>query len=571
MKPAVKRLRFTALAVMLCMLAGLYAPASRAYTPSVSALKIGLYHGADALNSANLQNVTGSGSGYDFGYFDSGRNFVPVGAYTDEIQITMMKDRTMTHTVIDGRAEYREGIEGNVTVGAYHIVLDGSFDTFGAAKALADEYSGYQTFVKFDSGRFAVCTGSYITRPDAEGAAASMPIGVAGITSGTANTISVVRTGSNEILFEYDNGATPLGIMPRSVGGEKCVTHFRGYRYNGGFQYTRGGTDGNLTVINVVGIEDYVKGVVPHEINPTWHIEALKAQAVCARSYVLAYLNRHGSSGFDTCTTEHCQVYFGRGQANESSDRAVDETAGMYMMYNGSLARPYYSSSNGGASENSENVWNDAIPYLRGVIDPYEADVAQRIKDYNWTVTYTPAEITQRLRDRGYNAGTIVSMEVTDYTPTGNVLRVTLKDSNGTSWRFRGRDEIIRALGVSSIRFNIGNTSFQPSSIFINGPDNTLGGGTSYAIGGDGQTVAIPGGSLYAITGSGETEIVTGGGTAADRSSDNGMVNGVFTIKGTGRGHSVGMSQWGALSMAEHHGKTYLEILNFYFTGVTIE
>jgi stage II sporulation protein D len=113
-------------------------------------------------------------------------------------------------------------------------------------------------------------------------------------------------------------------------------------------------------------------------MSPSWPLEALKAQAVCARTYVMAS-RKH--SGFDVCTTECCQVYQGIGRANATTDMAVDQTAGQYMTYNGELCVAYYSSSDGGATENSENVWNEAIGYLRGVVDPYEADIADTARN----------------------------------------------------------------------------------------------------------------------------------------------------------------------------------------------
>ena len=104
------------------------APRARgAYTPPVSTLKIGLYYGDTALTSANLQNAAGYGSGYDFGYYDNNRDFVPLGAWTGEERITMVMDRNMAwHPGTENNAgEYREAEPGEtVTVGAYHIQLD---------------------------------------------------------------------------------------------------------------------------------------------------------------------------------------------------------------------------------------------------------------------------------------------------------------------------------------------------------------------------------------------------------------------------------------------------------------
>jgi stage II sporulation protein D len=267
-------------------------------------------------------------------------------------------------------------------------------------------------------------------------------------------------------------------------------------------------------------------------------------------------------TGFDVCTTECCQVYRGTAHANETTDAAVDQTSGQYLTYNDQPVVAYYSSCDGGATESSENVWKDAVPYLRGIYDPYEADVAGTVPGYSWTVTYTSEQITNRLRARGYNCGTIISMTVAEYTPTGNVYKITLTDSNGVKWSFTKGESIRLALGVSSIRFTINGADVM-GTFYINGGTTTITGGlqSSYAVGGSGLPEILGQPNVYAITGSGEVKAV----------GDTGNVTpGVFTIRGTGKGHNVGMSQWGAYSMAKFHGKTYDQILKFYFTGVHV-
>jgi len=558
-----------AIVFMILLIPG--APASRAaYAPPVSTLKIGLFYNTNALPSANLQNVSGFGSGFEFGYYDGNRNFVSIGAWTDENTISMVMDRNMTWYpgAGGGAGEYREGTDGSVVLGCFHIMLDSNFETFDQAKEAAEPYN--DSYVKYDSGRFYAMTGQYTTRAEAENAMESRGIAGALVEAGTSNTIAVVKTGTNQMVFEFDYGTTRyLGVRPIPVGGENPEAWFKGYRYNGGFQYSR--LDGALlTVIHFVDIEDYVKGILPYEMNNAWPMEALKAQACCARTYALASLNKHGSQGFDLCTTDDCQVYRGRGEANERTDLAVDETAGLYVTYNGALCTTFYAASNGGASENSENVWSETIPYLIGVIDPYEADVAPNISNYYWTITYTPQQITQRLKNSGINCSTIVSMRVSAYTATGNVLTVTMKDDRGAEYTFSKRDRLYTALGVPTQHFNIGSATYEPGSIFVNDSLQTISPDSGvFAIDGNGMTVAVPGGQIYAITESGSIEIVKGE-TLGDTSDDNGMINGVFTIKGSGRGHNVGMSQWGAYSMAEYHGKTFIDIIEFYYSGVEI-
>lgn len=107
---------------------------------------------------------------------------------------------------------------------------------------------------------------------------------------------------------------------------KRRVTWFRGYRYYGGFEYQRV-SGGNINVINVVDLEDYVKCVIPWEMSKDWPVEALKAQAVCARTYAVCQ-TKHRAQGFDICATTHCQVYQGTAASGANSDAAVDQTTG---------------------------------------------------------------------------------------------------------------------------------------------------------------------------------------------------------------------------------------------------
>jgi len=559
----------------LLITAGALAPLSQpksqaAYIPPVSTLRIGLYYNTSELPSANLQNAGGLGSGFEFGYYDDNRDFISIGAWTDENSISMVMDRNMSWYPGEGggAGEYREGMDGGPTLGCFHIQVDAWYETFEQAKADAEYYS--DSFIKYDSGLFYIMINQYTTRTEAENAIWEKGLAGCSVNAGTSNTIAVVRTGTNKLVFEFDYGsARYLGVRPKRINDEKPETWFKGYKYCGGFQYARRNGE-LLTVVNYVNIEDYVKGILPYEMNNEWPLEALKAQACCSRSYALSSLNKHGANGFDLCTTEDCQVYRGREYANDWTDRAVNETEGMYVTYDDELCTTYYASSNGGASENSENVWNETLPYLRGVIDPYEADVAPKIPNYYWTITYTPDQITQRIRNLGYSCSTIVSIAVSAYTASGNVFSITLKDANGSNYNFTKREDIYSALGVPTQHFNIGNAAYVAGSIFVNDPVQMLNADSVfYAIDGAGIATTVPDGPMYAISELGDVDIVSGEG-ATDEDSRDGKINGVFFISGSGRGHSLGMSQWGAYSMAEYYGMDFIEIIKFYYTGVDV-
>jgi stage II sporulation protein D len=123
---------------------------------------------------------------------------------------------------------------------------------------------------------------------------------------------------------------------------------------------------GSLTVVNVVPLEEYLLGVVPAELGLP-HIEAQKAQAIAARTYAVANIGGYGTQGFDMVPTVWSQVYKGVSIETAMGTRAVRETAGQIATYNGKPIMAYFTSTCGGRTENSENIFDHAEPYLRGV------------------------------------------------------------------------------------------------------------------------------------------------------------------------------------------------------------
>ncbi|HEV8587536.1 MAG TPA: SpoIID/LytB domain-containing protein, partial [Pyrinomonadaceae bacterium] len=122
---------------------------------------------------------------------------------------------------------------------------------------------------------------------------------------------------------------------------------------------------GSLTVVNVIGLEDYVRGVVPNELSfPA--LEALKAQAIAARTYALKNRGQFAPEGFDLLPTTRSQVYRGLTSETPLTTRAVDETRGIVATYNGEPINALYTSTCGGRTEDAENIFNEAVPYLRG-------------------------------------------------------------------------------------------------------------------------------------------------------------------------------------------------------------
>ena len=549
-------------------------------------VRVGLAYGSGALVNANLENNTGYGSGYRMGYFDDDLDFVEL-AWTDEdeTQITMVKTQ---NTWVNGTS-YSNSDNGGDVIGCYHVLVESGYRSYEQAAADAQEYR--DGFVAWIDGDYQVRAGSYTSRQEAEDAAQSLGGTVAGTSSYAVN---VTRTGTAEILFQFDGGdALALGVMPDVTGADAVRTWFKGYRYYGGFRYERIG-GGDLTVVNIVDLETYIKGVVPYEMSSSWPLEALKVQAVCARSY--AYINihsgKHTSYHFDVCNTTDCQAYYGAGtnsssyQATERTDQAVDETAGEYAWYDGQVIEAFYSSSHGGASESVYNVWGTSLeqyPYLCGVEDPYEADMASKNSYSSWTVSYTSSELAQRLENYGYDASSGIESLTLTYSDLGNVIQVRVNYRDGGSDTIRP-SSMRSVFGISSIRFTVngqaassgsGTTSSSGGGLTANGSTSLDSQGTYTVISGSGSLSQAGLDGLYAISGSGSItpaeDAASGGGSGTDTPTGTQVtVSGSsYTFQGSGNGHQLGLSQYGAWAMAER-GFTYDEIIEFYYPGTYV-
>ena len=124
---------------------------------------------------------------------------------------------------------------------------------------------------------------------------------------------------------------------------------------------------GRLTVINNVEIEDYIKGVVPSEMPSGWEADALKAQAIAARSYALANLGKRARYGYDLNDTTEDQVYGGASKETSKTNQIVDDTKGLVLIYDDKIIPAFYSASAGGQTINASSAWGNDLPYIRSV------------------------------------------------------------------------------------------------------------------------------------------------------------------------------------------------------------
>jgi len=167
---------------------------------------------------------------------------------------------------------------------------------------------------------------------------------------------------SIKIMGKFYNLASNFVVVKPEQNGFVSVKH---KWYRGEFIiYNQGGS---LVVINKVDIENYIRGVVPSEMPSSWNYEAHKAQAIAARSYALANMGKRASHGYDLKDTPEDQAYGGATAEKSNTNKAVQETKDIVLIYNLKIIPAYYSASAGGQTSSSGDVWTRNLPYLQSV------------------------------------------------------------------------------------------------------------------------------------------------------------------------------------------------------------
>lgn len=292
-------------------------------------------------------------------------------------------------------------------------------------------------------------------------------------------------------------------------------------------------------IINIVDLELYLLGVVGAEMEPQWPIEALKSQAVIARTEAVRRMKEgpHKKSGYHLCDTEHCQVYRGVGYERKSVTKAVFETQGLVLTYNNKLAYTFYHSNCGGFIQSSDEVkgWGK-VPYLiahpdlnideKDGLSPWRFNIwikknppsycnypgFVRDTEYRWLRIVKRSDLTYKLNDR-YNIGEIKSIIIQKRSRSGNVNSIKIIGTKKNV--ILDKEHIIRnSFGISSLKSTLFNLEI----------------------------------NRYA----------------------DGRIRNIW-FYGGGWGHGIGLCQGGAAGMAGKEGKDFREILEFYFPGTIIK
>lgn len=316
--------------------------------------------------------------------------------------------------------------------------------------------------------------------------------------------------------------------------------------------------DNTVLIVNHIKVNNYLYGVLPKEVGPSFPYEALKAQAVASKNYAFTNINKHKNDGYHLCHTTHCQVYGGYDGEHEIINKAIDETIDIFITYNGKLISTPYHSNSGGHTENSEDVWGGNLPYLRAVKDDFSIGTPYS----TWDIEFSPLEIKEKLSSGGINIGDILDFEILEKSSGGGILKCKIKGSKG--------QEILTGDKLRSI---LGNTLFKSTTFQVQ--KSGLGAGNYvFAVSGNSNksykidlnnAYILQGGKPYQSNRSSKKRVVSRNETRSIQGVSTGSLT--FKFNGTGYGHGVGMSQWGANEMAKQ-GYDYEDILSHYYKDI---
>jgi SpoIID/LytB domain protein len=368
--------------------------------------------------------------------------------------------------------------------------------------------------------------------------------------------ISIYRDNVQIVEFIYGpiaiipEDAIPLEIVGLKRAGKQAI-------YRGELDIVKSPTkDDKLSVVNILPLDEYLKGVVPNEMPPNFGLEALKAQAVAARNYAIKPRVKPYRQ-FDICDSVACQVYFGYNTEHPKANQAIEETKGLVGLYHGEPILALYSSTAGGYTENYENAFNESgsefpslsngKPYLKGVPDINDMPILDNEESarlfytsvpssfeaespyFRWTREWTQSEIeavlNKTLSKNGKSplifpqfaktslTGKIKKIEVLTRGVSGKAMIVRIKAANG-EWTIK-KENFIRKIFENSGKM-------LPSANFIV------------------ENIISPDGSIEK-----------------------------FVFSGGGLGHGVGMSQFGANFMSKNN-YSFDQILQHYYSGISL-
>lgn len=318
-----------------------------------------------------------------------------------------------------------------------------------------------------------------------------------------------------------------------------------------------------LTAVNIIHVESYLYGVVPGEMISSWPTQALKAQAVCARSYVISKTEYRSDSninkGYTIDDTTSNQVYKGYGGETVATNAAVNSTKGEVVTYQGKIITSYYSSTSGGRTEDSADVWGMKVPYLASVVDEYETEPEKE----PWVIAIPKTEIAMRLEKAGYGVGTVDKVVAEIATVSDRVYSLKVVGSEKT--QVIQSQEIRDVFDLYSTKFKVVSDQEKTNQVAVLSAKGTSHVNLSNCsvISGDGKLVNLSNtdNRIY---------IVKSSDNLAAFIKDAPSSSNVYYFVGMGFGHGVGMSQSGAKGLAKA-GYSYQKIIQYYYKGCYVK
>lgn len=555
--------------------------------------------------------------------FDEGSNFRVGLVYGSNVKKAITVTSTSTYTMgvkglLDGTRDYFSsictfpagtiyvtadgyGISGTAS-GGYHVQCTTDFSNYAAANTAASAIktaisSSYTVIPCYIDGKYKVRVGDFASSSAANSALSQIKSKASSYSfavSSPSDTCMSIFNSSGTLIFEFS--------APYYSGlGLKVSSGYMTYNnktYEGIFAFSRykSGSYNGVQLVSTLPIERYVMCVIPNEVMTSWSAETLKAFAVTVRSYALSMKNNYESSyHFDITSTS--QVYGMASNVDAKTIAAVQDTAGLVIAYNGTVAQAYYSSSVGGVTVGSGDAYVTDLPYLKAVTTPWEK-YSSLSSGYHgmWTVEYTGAELLTRLKNYGYSnlTGTsITSLKINSYGENSTYVKsITVTDNKGNTATISKSDTIRIHLGLYSANFvcGIGSVTYTYDTVTTLGTSAKDGAYPAFNLAGFNVITAL--GNLFGRS-SRSTSVQTSSGVISNvppkanvitgKNTSNGKdvytvttttatakgASGSFVFAGKGYGHGVGLSQFGIRDLG-NLGYGYEEMLDLYFTNVVL-
>jgi stage II sporulation protein D len=336
-------------------------------------------------------------------------------------------------------------------------------------------------------------------------------------------SITIVPLTNGIQLYNANRNLLYHDYFPITIAPEDDNSHFlfRGTEYSGSIIFDSA-SDTSLYAVNKLPLEEYLKGVVPAEITSTKteYFEALKAQAICCRTYAISKLEKSKNNPFDLYSSTLDQVYNGYKNHTPLADQAISDTKGTIITYNGKPAHVYYHSTCGGRLEAAENLWPEQnFHYLKSGIDAVSDKFSCSISPYfRWTEERSIEQLDSAFW-RQFNRS-VLQQPILDTLNLKFILNITKRHPSGR---------------VAEVELTYADT-----------------------------TITLQGYKIRRFFAQPPTQYLKSSLFYFSQTNDS-----TLTIHGAGYGHGVGMCQFGALFMAKQ-GFPYYQILNKYFPGTKL-